>query len=164
MGSLRKVSKHLHLAFKDATTSDEVYDTLVAVFLDVAAHYDPHYTKKIEEVCKYIELQPKYTVINLDELGQNLAFDPAGCVRVLVRHNYLQSVSGPRKKVQGYQRGQDWPPAQSFFQGGPVGFTYFLTKWFRYYLQAYIKGQMAQLESKEHILQLESHPVGYDGG
>lgn len=153
--ALRTVSKHLHLAFKDATTSDEVYDTLVAVFLDVAAHYDPNYVKKTEEVCKYIELQPKDTLIRLDELGRALDFDPAGCVRVLVRHNYLQSVSGPRKKVQGYRRGTEWPPAKSFFQGGPVGFTYFLTKWFRYYLQAYIKGQMAQLESKEHILQLD---------
>jgi len=35
--SLRSVSKHLHLAFKDCVTSDEVYDTLVTVFLDVAA-------------------------------------------------------------------------------------------------------------------------------
>jgi hypothetical protein len=115
-------------AFKDFTTSDEVYDILVTVFLDVAAHYDPHYTKKTEEVCKYIETQPANTVVPLEQISAAMAFDPIGCVRVLVRHGYLQSVSGARKKVQGYQRGPNWPAPKGFFEGGPVGFTYFLTK------------------------------------
>ncbi|MEO6801753.1 MAG: hypothetical protein ABI197_00760 [Granulicella sp.] len=47
-----------------------------------------------------------------------------------------------------------------------MGFTYFLTKWFRYYLQAYIQTQMGQIESKEHIMQLdhiESSNVDDDG-
>jgi hypothetical protein len=56
--TLRSVSKHLHLAFMDCVTWDEVYDLLVLVFLDVVAHYDPHYTKKTEEVCNHIEKQP----------------------------------------------------------------------------------------------------------
>ena len=153
--SLRSVAKHLHLAFKDAVTSDEVYDTLVTVFLDVAAHYDPHYNKKTEEVCKYIEKQPADTLVRVDELSATVDFDPIGCIRVLVRHDYLESVSGPRKKVQGYKRGPSWPPAPAFFESGPVGFTYYATKWFRYYLQEYIRSQMAQIESKEHVLQLE---------
>jgi hypothetical protein len=42
----------------DCVTWDEVYDLLVLVFLDVVAHYDPHYTKKTEEVCNHIEKQP----------------------------------------------------------------------------------------------------------
>jgi hypothetical protein len=46
VSDLRYASKHLHLAFKDCITSEEVYDVLVTVFLDVAAHYDPNYTKK----------------------------------------------------------------------------------------------------------------------
>lgn len=153
--SLRSVSKHLHLAFKDCVTSDEVYDTLVLVFLDVAAHYDPHYTKKTEEVCNHIEKQPAGALIGLDEFAAAVAFDPIGCIRVLVRHDYLKSVSGPRKKVRGYKRGPNWPPAATFFESGPVGFVYFATKWFRYYLQAYIQSQMAQIESKEHVLQLD---------
>ena len=107
--TLPSAAKHLHLAFKDCTTSDEVYDTLVTVFLDVAAHYDPHYTKKTEEVCKYIETQPVSTIVPLEQIAGAVAFDPLGCVRVLVRHGYLQSVSGARKKVQGYQRGPNWP-------------------------------------------------------
>jgi hypothetical protein len=152
--SLRIVSKHLHLAFKNCVTSDEVYDTLVAVFLDVAAHYDPHYTKKTEEVCNFIEKQSNDSLIRLDQFADAMAFDPLGCVRVLVRHKYLQSVSGARKKVQGYKRGPSWPPPESFFRAGPVGFTYYVTKWFRYYLQAFIQSQMSQIESKEHVLQL----------
>ena len=152
---LRAAAKHLHLAFKDCITSDEVYDTLVAVFLDVAGHYDPHYTKKIEEVCKFIETQPADSLIRLEQFADAVAFDPLGCIRVLVRHGYLQSVSGPRKKVQGYKRGPKWPAPQSFFEAGPVGFTYYVTKWFRFYLQAHIQSQMAQIESKEHVLQLD---------
>jgi hypothetical protein len=166
LADLQKSAKHLHLAFKNCITSDEVYDTLVAVFLDVAAHYDPHYTKKTEEVCNFIEKQPSDAVIKIDEFGSAVDFDPLGCIRVLVRHNYLQSVSGARKKVLGYQRGENWPPAKSFFEAGPVGFTYFLTKWFRYYLQAHIQTQMGQIESKEHVMQLdhiESSNVDDDG-
>ena len=93
-----------------------LYDTLVAVFLDVAGHYDPHYTKKIEEVCKFIETQPAYLLIRLEQFADAVAFDPLGCVRVLVRHGYLQSVSGPRKKVQGYKRGPKWPASQFFLR------------------------------------------------
>ncbi|MEO6801754.1 MAG: hypothetical protein ABI197_00765 [Granulicella sp.] len=104
---LRMSAKHLHLAFKNCTTSDEVYDTLVSVFLDVAAHYDPHYTKKTEEVCNFIEKQSADAVIKIDEFGSAVDFDPLGCIRVLVRHHYLQSVSGARKKVLGYQRGEN---------------------------------------------------------
>lgn len=155
MMSFRKAAKHLHLAFKDCVTSDEVYDTLVTVFLDVAAHYDPHYNKKTEEVCHFIEKQSAGALIGLDEFAAAVAFDPIGCIRVLVRHDYLKSVSGARKKVRGYKRGPNWPPAATFFESGPVGFVYFATKWFRYYLQAYIQSQMAQIESKEHVLQLD---------
>jgi hypothetical protein len=156
--SLRHISKHLHLAFKDCITSDEVYDVLVTVFLDVAGHYDPHYTKKTEEVCNYIQEQPAGAVIRLDQFSSAVSFDPIGCVRVLVRHAYLQSVSGKDKKVQGYQRGPSWPPPTSFFESGPVGFTYFVTKWFRY-LKVFILEQTAQIESKEGVLQLEHIPV-----
>ena len=155
VSDLRYASKHLHLAFKDCATSEEVYDVLVTVFLDVAAHYDPNYTKKTEEVCKYLEQQPVSAIVRVDEFAAAVDFDPLGCIRVLVRHGYLKSVSSPRKKVQGYKRGPNWPPPASFFESGPVGFTYFVTKWFRYYLQAYIQSQMAQIESKEHILQLD---------
>jgi hypothetical protein len=158
--SLRTASKHLHLAFKDCTTSEEVYDILVTVFLDVCSHYDPHYAKKIEEVCNFVSTQPAANVIALEEFADALGFDPLRCIRVLVRNGYLESVSSTRKKVQGYRRGKNWPAPQTFFESGPVGFVYFVTTWFRYYLQAYILGQMAQLESQEHILQLDHIQVG----
>ena len=102
------------------------------MFLDVAAHYDPNYTKKTEEVCKVLEAKPIASVLRVDEFAAAVDFDPLGCIRVLVRHGYLKSVSSPRKKVQGYKRGPNWPPPESFLESGPVGFTYFVTKWFRY--------------------------------
>ena len=39
-----------------------------------------------------------------------------------------------------------------------MGFTYFVTKWFRY-LKVFILEQTAQIESKEGVLQLEHIPV-----
>jgi hypothetical protein len=129
---LRYASKHLHLAFKDCITSEEVYDVLVTVFLDVAAHYDPNYTKKTEEVCKYLEQQPVASVVRVDEFAAAVDFDPLGCIRVLVRHGYFQSVSSKSKKVQGYQRRPSWSPPESFLESGPVGFTYSVMKWLRY--------------------------------
>ena len=36
--SLRNACKSLHLAFKDCTTSDDVYDALVLIFRQVCSH------------------------------------------------------------------------------------------------------------------------------
>lgn len=157
---MRYASKHLHLAFKDCVTSEEVYDVLVTVFLDVAAHYDPNYTKKTEEVCKDLETQPISAIVRVDEFAAAVDFDPLGSIRVLVRHGYLKSVSGPRKKVQGYKRGPSWPPPESFFESGPVGFTYFVTKWFRYDVKEFILRETVETESKDDVLQLDRIPVG----
>lgn len=101
--SLRYAAKHLHLAFKSCVTSDEVYDTLVTVFLDVCSKYDPFYAKKTEEVCHFIAKQPTGKLIRLEEFAGAVAFDPLGCVRLLVRNGFLTSIQGLRKKIQGYK-------------------------------------------------------------
>jgi hypothetical protein len=30
-----------------------------------------------------------------------------------------------------------WPPPEKYLNSGPIGFTYYLQTWFRYYLQQY---------------------------
>jgi hypothetical protein len=105
-------------------------------------------------VCHHIEKQSAGTVSRLDEFAVAVDIVAISRVPVLVRHGFLQSVSSPRKKVQGYQRGPNSPVTAAFFQSGPMGFTYFLTKCIRYYLKAYILSQMAQIESRDNMLPL----------
>ena len=79
-------------------------------------------------------------------------------------NGFLQSVSGPRRKVQGYQRGPVWPPVPEFFEAGPVGFAYFAPIWFRYYLRDYILSQMGKIESQAGVMQLEHLGTGNASG
>jgi hypothetical protein len=153
--NLGDTCKTLHLAFKDQPTTDEVYDTLVFLFLRVCRHYDPLYPKKTEKVCKYIESQPQGKVITLDELATAVDFDPAGCIRILVRGAFLRPVAGPRKTTLGYERGEKWPVPAKFFQTSSMGFVGFAQKFFRWYLRNYILDRMKSLESTDGVLQLD---------
>lgn len=161
--ALTNSCKTLHLAFKEQSTTDEVYDALVLLFLRVCAHYDPLYPKKTEKVCKYIENQPAIDVITIDDIAGAVRFDPIGCIRILVRGGYLASIQGPRKSILGYQRGPNWPPAPKFFQVSSMGFTGFAPRFFRWYLRNYILDKMGELESTEHILQLDHIPINQSG-
>ena len=158
--NLRDTCKTLHLAFKDQTTTDDVYDTLVFLFLRVCAHYDPLYPKKTEKVCKFIESQPSNTLIRAVELAPAVGFDPAGCIRILVRGAFLAPVAGPRKTTLGYQKGEKWPVPAKFFQTTSMGFVGFAQKFFRWYLRNYILERMKSLESTDGVLQLDHMSIG----
>jgi hypothetical protein len=152
---LRDRCKTLHLAFKDQPTTDEVYDTLAFIFLKVCAHYDPLYPKKTEKVCNYIESQPAGKLITVDDISTAVDFDSINCLRILVSGKYIKSVSGPKKKVIGYKRGEKWPVHPKYFQVGSMGFVGFAQKFFRWYLRNYIKDKMKELESTKGVLQLD---------
>ena len=52
---------------------------------------------------------------------------------------------------------ETWPPPASFLTAGPVGFTYYLSKWFRYSLQQYVTNAMSELEAREGVYSLEGY-------
>ena len=139
--------KMLHLAFKGRTTED-IYDTLVFCFMRAVRRYDPYHTEKVKEVCDAINGLPKEFV--LEKLVDRVDFDCTGILRSLVRKGFLSSVTG-KKKVVGYKRAE-WPPAPKYFESGPIGFTYVLQMWFRFYLNDYITQQMDELESGDNVL------------
>jgi hypothetical protein len=166
---LMNVCRTLHLAFKQMT-SDDIYDTLVLCLMRAVKKYDPFYTDKVKRVCNAIDKRfpnksraSKRAEFTTDELSKQLGFDCVGCLRLLVRKEYLQSIVGPKKKVIGYRRAKAWPPPSTFLNSGPVGFTYFLPMYFRYYLHEYISGAMSEIESKEHVLQLDYRYSERDG-
>lgn len=160
--NLRESCKSLHLAFKEYTTSDEVYDVIVLVFLSVCAHYDPHLDKKTEAVYKAIAGRKDKSIVRVEEIANVVGFDPGGCIRILVRRGFLQSVAGPRKTIQGYTPGPNWPPPANFFENGPIGFVFFAQRFFRWYLRNHIMAKMAEIESTEHVLQLDHIPISSD--
>ncbi len=152
---LRTTCKTLHLAFKDHVDTDEVYDTLSFIFMRVCAHYDPLYPKKTEEVCNYIADQPTDQIIKIEDISATTDFDPIGCIRILVRGDYLETVQGPKKVTVGYKCSSEWPPPRKYFQVSSMGFVGFVQRFFRWYLRNYILGKRSELENTKDVLQFE---------
>jgi len=134
--------KMLHLAFKGATTED-IYDTLAFCFVRAARKFDPHHAEKVKAVCKVIdELPKKFTIA---ELAERVDGDAVGILRALSRKSFLTRTKS-KKVVVGYEK-SFWPPPAEFLEIDPIGFTYVIQMWFRYYLNDYIGTQMDELES-----------------
>lgn len=156
---LQNVCKTLHLAFKQMTC-DDIYDILVLCLMRAVDKYDPTYTDKVRRVHETInesfpKRRGKSTIeFTAAEITSRLGFDSTGCIRLLVRKGFLSSVAGPKKKITGYKR-LSWPPPKSFFESGPVGLTYFIQMYFRYYLHEYISAEMSSIESQAGMLQLD---------
>jgi hypothetical protein len=158
--TLLSVCRTLHLAFKQMTT-DDVYDVMALCFLRTVCRYDPFYADKVRKVCEVINGRfSKQSQFTAEAVARAAGFDALGCLRLLVRKQYLASVHGAKKKVVGYTRGTHWPAPKSFFEAGPIGFTYFAQMWFRYYLNDYITQVMAELETQDCVLQLDYRVVG----
>lgn len=155
---LLAVCRTLHLAFKQMT-ADEIYDALVLCMISALNKYDPGYTDKVKQVCEAISVhrpkRSKAADFSIETLSKSVGFDTTLFLRLLASKQYLVSVAGPKKKIIGYKRGPAWPPPESFFSSGPIGCVYFLPRYFRYYLHDYISKEMASIESKEDVLQLE---------
>ena len=76
-------------------------------------------------------------------------------MRVLCRHGFLEPAPDQGDGVRRYQRkAAAWPPPAQYLEAGPVGFTYYLQMWFRYYLQSYIESSMSEIEAKEGMYSL----------
>jgi hypothetical protein len=134
--------KMLHLAFKGATTED-IYDTLAFCFVRAARKFDPHHTEKVQAVCKIInELLKKFTIAELEE---RVPGDPVRILRALAKQGFLTRTKA-KKVVVGYEKAS-WPPPAEYLDAEPIGFTYVIQMWFRYYLNDYIGKQMDELES-----------------
>lgn len=147
----------LHLAFKSMSTED-IYDIMVDCFLRALNYYDPHYTVKVQQICEIIKLeyrdQQEFTT---EAVSESVGFDANRCLRMLVRNKYLVSVKGARKKIRGYTRGPAWPPSPKFLSVRTFGFTNFVRRWFKFYLDEYIQNAMRTFEIRQNanILQLE---------
>ncbi len=69
---------------------------------------------------------------------------------------HLTRVPAPEgRKGEWYRRSGTWPPAADFFQGDVIGLAYYIPKWFRFGLQAWITQRMRELEAKEGVYSLE---------
>ena len=151
--ALSKVCRTLHLAFKSLTT-DEVYDVMALCFLRACHRYDPCYQDKVKQVCEVLNGNTWRERFTPGELTALVGFDVTRHLRLLVGKGYLVSIQDKQRKVSGYRLSKTWPPQPSFFQSGPIGFVYFAPMWFRHYVSEYISNVMAQVETKEGMLQL----------
>lgn len=166
-----EICRTLHLAFKQATT-DDIYDSLLMCLMRAVQKYDPKYVEKLRKVCEIITIKckgkprkigtiPEFTATEIaSKLGKD-GEEINSYLRKLVKRGHLRSIANNKKKVIGYRRVNDsWPPPPVLFKGGPVGFTYAVQTYFRFYLHEYITKQMRSIESKEGMLQLDHRASG----
>ena len=147
---------------------DEVYDVLMEKLLRAAQKYDPLYSVRVGRVVEILSdndlLGSRFTI---NELNNHLDFDGARFVRVLCRHGFLEPVAAGEKGPVGdryYRRKAGcFPPPAKYLAAGPIGFTYYLQKWFRYYLQTFIEQSMSRIESKEGVYSLSYTRDADDG-
>jgi hypothetical protein len=95
------VAHSLHLAFKDMRT-EEVYDVLMAQFLQAVAKYDPKYTEKVKVIvdCIDYELSSNQQIRCID-IGRHVDFDSNRYLRLLCRRGFLVSVKGKHSTEDG---------------------------------------------------------------
>lgn len=144
--SLHEAVKFLHLAFKQQDSND-IYDTLMMCLLKAIRKYDPFYTDKLRRLIGVISDTEKDQIVLAEDIAKQLDFDCSGLLRMLVSHDFLATQKA-NKKILGYQRLDAWPPPADKFGVDVIGFTYFVQKWFRYYLQSYIERATDELEAK----------------
>ena len=146
--TIGQACRSFHISFK-GMAPDEIYDVLMEQLLKAVQKYDPRYSEK---VCRVVDVLKKKRVevsFTIDELNKHLDFDGARYVRVLCRHGFLEPAPEETSSKRYRRQAAAWPPPDGYLSAGPVGFTYYLQTWFRYYLQRHIESAFAAIETKE---------------
>ena len=112
--------------------------------------FDPEYKKKLKQIVEMIDERFAGRKFTLAAVNRHLEFDAVGHLRLLVSYQYLEGIGKGE-----FQRTASWPPPAQFFAGQPIGLTYCVQTWFRYYVQQWITSSMGQLESKEGVYSLD---------
>ncbi len=135
---------------------DEIYDVLMEQLLKAAHKYDPHYSDKMGRLIELLS-KPKTlkTTFTLNDINHHLDFDCTRFVRVLCRHGFLESLPEDGDLRRYRRKAGAWPPSAEYLHAGPIGFTYYLQTWFRYYLQGHIEHARAELEAHEGVYSLD---------
>ena len=84
------------------------------------------------------------------DVNRHLEFDAIKPLRNLVGRGYLEAVGG------GVFQRAAWPPPAALLEGEPIGLTYCIQRWFKYYLQQWITDAMRELETREGVYSLDS--------
>jgi hypothetical protein len=157
--SLGTACRTLHLAFKGMDQA-EVYDQLMMCVVKSVKMYDPFYTQKVKVVVDVVrkDLIEKNT-FTAHDVSAHTGSDATRYLRLLSKRLFLVSHPATEQGEARFSRADAWPPPASFFEGGPVGLTYFISKWFRYFLIDWISWRMGEIETKEGVLQLEHRRI-----
>lgn len=152
--TLGAACRTLHLAFK-GMRQGEVYDVLMTHMVQAISKYDPHYSDKCLQIADLIdaELYDRNIITN-EIVSSRVGYDASKFLRRFLKHGQLETIRD-NEVVVGYRRSQSWPPPRPTSKPEPIGLPYYASKWFRYILQDWITGRMAEIEAKEGVLQLD---------
>jgi hypothetical protein len=132
----------------------EIYDILMEQLLAAIRKYDPKYKDKMKQVVETInEKFSERKQFGAVDLGRHLEFDAVKYLRNLVGRGHLEQVG------KGVFERALWPPPAALLEGEPIGLTYCVQTWFKYYLQQWITSSMSQLETKEGVYALDARPA-----
>lgn len=68
---------------------------------------------------------------------------------------FLEPAAEPTSCKRYRRQAAAWPPPAGYLAAGPVGFTYYVQTWFRYYFQQYLESAFHTLETKEGLYSLD---------
>ena len=94
--------------------------------------------------------------VTFHQVSVEAGFDAMRICRMLVRRGHLARV----ENTAGSLAKADWPPQ---FEDRIIDLPYFVSFYFRHYLQQYITRQMKSLEAKTSTMQLEEYKQSRPG-
>jgi hypothetical protein len=152
---LAKTARTLYLAFKGQDT-EEVYNVLVGCLIKALGKYDPNYVAKVKKAAGAVDslISPRVKMVTAKQISEVAGFNCTRICRMLVRRGHLQRITKENQKTKYFQK-DNWPPAPELLNGKPIGVPYFVSGYFRRYLQQYITEQMKSLEARSVTMQLE---------
>src|SRR3954447_14933545 len=102
-------------------------------------HLIERYRSSITEIIDAkLRKHDEFTAANLNAY---LDFDSVRYLRLLTRRGFLVTGGEEGTRSGVYARSGTWPPPDGFFKSGPIGLTYYLQTWFRYYLTQWIESR-----------------------
>ena len=132
-------------------TAAEIYDILMEQLLRAIRKYDPAYKEKMKQIVEIInEKLIDRNQFSAADVNRHLEFDAIKYLRNLVGRGHLETVGG------GVFQRAAWPPPAALLEGEPIGLTYCIQRWFKYYLNQWITDAMRELEVKEGVYSLDS--------
>lgn len=158
--NLSKVARTLNVAFKGMEV-EEVYNIMCGCLIKALQKYDPDYVKKMKEVIEAIN-SLNGAPFTSKQITKLVDFQAMRICKKLIARGNLVKVEESNGEKSAQMVTASWPPDEKLVNSGPIGLPYFVSCYFRRYLQQYITNEMKSVEAKSIVSQIETNLISED--